>query len=149
MITKSLKLKYCSKSSLPNVLSQHPKKSQKTQKSFCGGEQDLKDHWPFSWRLTKMTLHPRDSPQKTSKILGRPFWKNTFGELLLVFYLFEQVNLEMRYFIFKPLKVFSNRIFKNGYTFLHFLRVYRNVLQKCGASNWSNVVRLNLNSGKL
>ena len=48
LITKSLKLKYCSRSSLPNVLSQPPKKLQKTEKNFCGGGKNLKDHWPFS-----------------------------------------------------------------------------------------------------
>ena len=80
-----------------------------------------------SIRLTKITLHHRLSPENT-KSLRTSFLKSTFGELLLVFQLFKEFDSNLRFFILKFQKVFSHRIFKNGYTFLHFLRVCRNVL---------------------
>ena len=45
-----------------------------------------------------------------------------------MFQLFKEFDSNLRFFILKFQKVFSHRIFKNGYTFLHFLRVCRNVL---------------------
>ena len=65
-----------------------------------------------------MTLHHRISPEST-KTLRTTFSKNTFGELLLVFQLFKQFDLKIR-FILKFQKLFSHGIFKNCFTVLHF-----------------------------
>ena len=94
-----------------------------------------------------MILHHRLSSENT-KSLRTTFSKDIFGELLLLFQLFKQCDLEIRCFIFKFQKLFTHRIFKNGYTFLHFLRVCRNVFPQCGASDWILYLDLlNLNGG--
>ena len=123
LITKSLKLKCCSRSSLPKMLS-----NTAAQKITEDARKEKNMHWiwkterplPVAGWLMKMILHHRLSP-KNSKSLRTTFWKNTFGELLLVFQLFKQFDLEIQCFIFKFQKLFSHRIFKNGYPFLHFL----------------------------
>ena len=130
LIISSLKLKCCSRSSLSKVLSntaaQKITEDARKEKT-CTELQKLKNHWPFAWRLTKITLHRRLSPENT-KSLRTTFSKNSFGELLLVLQLFNPIDLEIWCFIFKFQKFFSYRIFKHGYTFLHFLRVWRNDL---------------------
>ena len=131
LITKSLQLKYCSrrKQSLRDVFKHSRSKDHKRHKKrkiTCGGRKNLKDHWPFAWWLLKMTLHHWLSPEN-SKSFRMIFSENTFGELLLVFQLFEQFFSGI-YFIFKFQKLFSHRILENGYTLLHFLKVFRNVL---------------------
>ena len=113
----------------------------KKRRRICGEGKNLKGHWPFAWRLTKMTLYQRLFPENP-KGFRKTFLKNTFEELLLVFQLFKQFDLEIRYFIFNFQKRFSHRIFKNVSTFSHFLRFCRNVLPQCRASDWNSVFRL-------
>ena len=121
LITNSLKLQYCSRSSLPKVLSNTAAQNiteEARKEKTCGG-----DHRPLDWRLTKMMLHHRFSPKSTKNIRST-FSKNTFAELLLVFQLFKELDLEILYIIFKFQKVFAQRIFKNGYTFLEFVGMF-------------------------
>ena len=80
----------------------------------------LKDHLPFAWRFTKM---PQTLPKNTKRT---NLSNNIFWELLLVFQLFKQFDLEIQCFILKFQKPFSHRFKKNGYIFLHFHRVCRN-----------------------
>ena len=45
----TLKLKYCSRSSLLQVLTDKAvQKANKTQEKILGGGQNLKDHWPLA-----------------------------------------------------------------------------------------------------
>lgn len=67
-----------------------------------------------------------DSPQKAPKVSGWLSKGTLLRELLLEFQRFKQFALEIRYFIFKFQKLFHHRVFKNVYTFLHFLGVFRN-----------------------
>ena len=55
---------------------------------------------------------------------------------------FKQFYLEICYFLFTFQKHSLHGIFKNSYTFLHFLRVCRNAVAQCGASDWNSVFRL-------
>ena len=41
-----------------------------------------------------------------------------------MFQLFKELDLEILYIIFKFQKVFAQRIFKNGYTFLEFVGMF-------------------------
>ena len=60
LITKSLKLKYFSRSSLAKVVSNTA--AQKIiEDAICGGGENLKDNWPFARRVAKMTLYHRIS----------------------------------------------------------------------------------------
>ena len=65
-----------------------------------------------------MTINKNDTLPQTrlspgnTKSLMTTFSKNTFGELLLVFQLFEKFDLQIRYFTFKFQKLFSYRIFR-------------------------------------
>ena len=117
LIRKSVKLRYCSGSSLPKVLSnttaQKITADARKQKKICSGEQSLKDHWSFYRLLPKMTLRYRLSSENNESF-RKTFSKNTFGELLLTFQFFEQFDLKTRYFISNFQKLFSHRIFKNG-----------------------------------
>ena len=76
-----------------------------------------------NWK--KIDTLPQTLLRKHYRSIRTTFSKNTFGELLPVF--FKQFNLKIRCFILKFQKLFSHRIFKSGYTFLHFLRVCRDV----------------------
>ena len=73
--------------------------------------------------ISKIQTQPQTLPRKHQKF-RMTFSKNTFGKLLLVFQLFRQFDLEIQYFIFKFQKLFFERIYKNGYTFLHLLKSF-------------------------
>ena len=112
-LIKSLKLKYCSKSSLPKVLSnttaqkitEDTRKVKKLQKR-------VKTERALAVCLTtkKMTLQHRLSPENT-KNFRMTFSKNTFEELLIVFQLFKQFDLEIRQLIFKLQMLFRFGVF--------------------------------------
>ena len=78
-------------------------------KKISGGGQNLKNHWPYSWQFAAMDLHHRISAE-TTESFRTTFSKNTFV------------------FHFRVLEAFYYIIFKNGYTFLYFLRVCGNVV---------------------
>ena len=121
LIAKSLKLKCCSRSSLPKVFSnttaQIITEGARKEKN-CSGVQKLKDH-----QAVRMNINKNDTPPQ---ILSR---KHLWRAPTLVFQLFKQFDFEKRCFIFKFQKLFSHRIFKNGY--LDFLIVCRNVPYLC------------------
>ena len=82
-----------------------------------------------SWRVIKTTLHHRLSLENSES------FRTTYSG-------FKQFYLETCYFLFTFQKHFLHGMFKNSYTFLHFLRVCRNALAQCGASGWNSVFRL-------
>ena len=78
--------------------------------------------------INKSDTPPQTLPRKHQQLKG-DLLKNTFWEVLLVFQLFKQFDLKIRCFILKFQKLFSQRIFKTGNTFLR--------LQECSSIMWS------------
>ena len=92
----------------------------------CSGVQKTEGPQTVNTAINKNDTPPQTLTRKYQEFKDDLF-KEHLWELLPVFQLFKQFDLKMRCLILKFQKLFSHRIFKNGYTFLHFLRVCRNV----------------------
>ena len=124
------KLKCCSRKQFSKGTFKHSRtKNHRRRKRRKSLQRSAKTERPLA---VCMTIKKNDTPPQTSleniKNWRKTFSWNTIGELQLVFQLFMQFDLGIWWFILKFQKFFYFRIFKNGYTFLHFLRVCRNVL---------------------
>ena len=129
LITKSLKRQCCSRCSLPkmisNIVAQNITEEARKKRPAVECKK-LRDHWPWIQQLKKNDTPPQPAPRKYYE-LKNDLFKEHLWELLPVFQRFKQFDLKIRCFILKFQKLFSHRPFKNGYTCLHFLRVYRKV----------------------
>ena len=104
-----------------------PKITEEARKEkTCSGMQKTEEPLALNITINRNDTPPQTLPRKYQELKDDLF-KQHLWELLPVFQLFKQLDLKIRCFILKFQKLFSYRIFKSSYTFLHFIRVCSNV----------------------